>query len=333
MTLSAAVAALAAGDLSALTAACTAAGLHVSAPVIGVVQIRPGPVDAAAGDRLSVLLSVGVHGDETAPIELLTALLQTILKNPLALRINLMLVVGNLAAIGQARRFIEADLNRLFRADQGALHATAEATRARAIMAASTEFFGGATGPRWHFDLHTAIRASVYPTFAIVPDTIAPTDQRVLADLLGQGGIAAVVINPTSAGTYSAFTAEHARAVSATVELGQVSRLGQNDVGIFAAMGSMLAALLQTGKLPPPALTTLPVRFEVAQEIIKHSAAFQMYCDAKAPNFSGLSQGSIIATDGELVYRVRHVEEMVVFPNPTVRPGLRAGLMVVRSDW
>jgi succinylglutamate desuccinylase len=332
MTLTAAVAALAAGDFSALAAACSAAGLTVATPAAGVVHIRP-QLGGAAGGRLSVLLSVGVHGDETAPIELLAALLQTLSKDPLGLRVDLMLVVGNLTAIGQARRFIEADLNRLFRADQGALHSTAEAPRAAALMAATAKFFAGATGPRWHLDLHTAIRPSVYPTFAIVPNAIVSADQRVLADLLGQGGIAAVVINPTSAGTYSAFTAEQAGAISATVELGQVSQLGQNDVGVFAAMGATLASLLRTGSLPPPVPATLPVRFQVAQEIIKHSAAFRMNFGATTQNFTPLPRDSVIATDGDRVYRVGHDEEMVVFPNPEVRPGLRAGLMVVRSDW
>lgn len=331
MTLSAAVAALAAGDFTALAASCTTAGLEVNTPAVGVLQIRPR--QTAGGDMLSLLLSVGVHGDETAPIELLAALLQTLIKNPRALRVNLMLVVGNLAAICQARRFIEADLNRLFRADQGALHATVEAPRAHIIMAASAEFFAAANGPRWHFDLHTAIRPSLYATFAIIPATIALADQRVLADLLGRGGIAAVVINPTSAGTYSAFTAEQARAVSATVELGQVSQLGQNDVAVFAAIGAAFATLLQTGKLPPPTPATLPARFQVTQEIIKHSAAFQMHFDATTPNFTSLPHDSVIASDGDMVYRVGHDEERVVFPNPDVRAGLRAGLMVVRSDW
>ena len=43
-----------------------------------------------------------------------------------------------------------------------------------------------------------------------------------------------------------------------------------------------------------------------------------------------MRQGEVIATDGDTVYTVQHPEELVVFPNPDVRVGLRAGLMVVR---
>ncbi len=43
-----------------------------------------------------------------------------------------------------------------------------------------------------------------------------------------------------------------------------------------------------------------------------------------------MAKGGVIATDGEQVYTVQHAEELVVFPNPDVRVGLRAGLMVVR---
>ena len=45
-------------------------------------------------------------------------------------------------------------------------------------------------------------------------------------------------------------------------------------------------------------------------------------------NFTALKRGDIIATDEEAVYTVFHEEELVVFPNPDVRVGLRAGLMV-----
>jgi succinylglutamate desuccinylase len=48
-------------------------------------------------------------------------------------------------------------------------------------------------------------------------------------------------------------------------------------------------------------------------------------------NFTPLQKGETIATDGDTVYTVKHDEEFVVFPNPDVRVGLRAGIMVVRA--
>ena len=49
-------------------------------------------------------------------------------------------------------------------------------------------------------------------------------------------------------------------------------------------------------------------------------------------NFTAMQQGEEIARDGDTVYTVQHPEELVVFPNPDVRVGLRAGLMVVRVE-
>ncbi len=39
----------------------------------------------------------------------------------------------------------------------------------------------------------------------------------------------------------------------------------------------------------------------------------------------------MLARDGEYRYIVRHDEERIVFPNATVKPGLRAGLLVVET--
>ncbi|GAA4030645.1 succinylglutamate desuccinylase [Actimicrobium antarcticum] len=319
-----AVSAFVAGDFSALAAAFAAAGCQVDEPAPGTLQLQRG----ASGPN--VLLSVGIHGDETAPIELVAQLLAELALTPQELGVNLLLVVGNIDAIRQSRRFIDADLNRLFRPDRGALAATAEAARADAIMAATTAFFDSAAGACWHLDLHTAIRASVYPTFAILPASIAAAQQRALTSLLGHAGIAAVIINPTSAGTFSAFTAEQCGATSSTVELGRVSALGANDVSVFAAASRTLSALLRGDVLVHPAMPA-PLVFEVVQEIIKHSEAFRMHFDGATQNFTAMQRGDVIATDGEVVYRVGHDEELVVFPNPSVRIGLRAGLMVVRS--
>lgn len=321
-----AVRALAEADFSAVARQFAAAGFTVTLPADGILQVRAAQADAG---RASVLVSVGVHGDETGPIEVLAQLLDALAQRPAALAVDLMVCVGNLAAIRAGKRFIDADLNRMFRRERGALAAAAESARADTLIAATTAFFDGAGPLRWHLDLHTAIRPSHYPTFAIVPELIADAGKATLLAWLGQAGIGAIIMNPQSAGTYSYYSAEHHGAAASTVELGRVGTLGQNDLSLFAEVAAALDGLLR-GAAPVPA-TVQPHVFKVAQEIIKLSDDFRMAFDRGTQNFTALGQGAEIARDGATVYTVRHAEELVVFPNPDVRVGLRAGLMVVRS--
>ncbi|WP_338767943.1 succinylglutamate desuccinylase [Massilia sp. METH4] len=318
-----AVRALAEADFTAVAHAFGAAGFAVAEPADGIVTIRrPGE------RRPAVLLSVGVHGDETGPIELTAWLLDALVKEPAALAVDLMLCVGNIGAIRAGKRFIDADLNRMFRAERGSLAGTAESSRADEMIAATAAFFAEAGPERWHLDLHTAIRASVYPTFAIVPELIEPPARERLVDWLGEAGIGAVILNRESAGTYSYHTAEHHGAAGTTVELGRIGTLGRNDLTQFAAASAALDRLLR-GQAPQPAART-PHLFRVAQNILKLSDAFSMAFGKETQNFTPLKRGEEIARDGDTVYRVRHDEEFVVFPNPDVRVGLRAGMMVVR---
>ena len=294
-------------------------------PAKGILSIKSG----AAPQRASVVLSVGVHGDETGPIEVLAHVLEALAREPEALAVDLMVCVGNIGAIAAGKRFIDADLNRMFRPVRGALASAAEAARADVMIAATEVFFENAGPDRWHLDLHTAIRPSVYPTFAIVPDLVAEHAKCKLVAWLGQAAIGAIIMNPQSAGTYSYHSAEFHGAAASTVELGRVGTLGQNDLSLFADVHEALDDLLRGAVPAGPKVE--PQVFKVAQEIIKLSDAFTMGFDRDTRNFTSLQQGAIIATDGDTVYRVKHAEELVVFPNPDVRVGLRAGLMVVRT--
>jgi succinylglutamate desuccinylase len=316
---------LAEADFSEVARRFEAAGFAVATPAQGILQVRqPGQ------DRASVLVSVGVHGDETGPIEVLAHLLEAISLEPGRLKVDLMVCVGNLAAIAAGKRFIDADLNRMFRPVRGSLAQAGESERADQLIAATTDFFSTAGPVRWHLDLHTAIRPSIYPTFAIVPDLIADEAKAALVNWLGQAAIGAVIMNPSSAGTYSYYSAEHHGAAASTVELGRVGTLGQNDLSLFADVEAALAALLE-GAAPVAPKVASHV-FKVAQEVIKLSDAFHMHFDRTTQNFTAARQGEVIATDGDTVYTVQHAEELVVFPNPDVRVGLRAGLMVVRTQ-
>jgi succinylglutamate desuccinylase len=248
---------------------------------------------------------------------------------PHELAVDLMLCVGNIDAIAAGKRFIDADLNRMFRLERGDLASTFEAGRADTLIAATRDFFDGAGAQRWHLDLHTAIRASRYPQFAIVPELIPEEPRNALIQWLGQGGIEAVIMNPKSAGTYSYWTAEQHGAAASTVELGRIGTLGQNDLSQFAAMSGALHALLRGLPARPG---DAPLVFNTAQSITKLSDAFSMSVKRDTENFTPLRQGEVIATDGDTVYTVKHDEEFVVFPNPDVRVGLRAGIMVVKAQ-
>ncbi len=321
----AAVRALAEGDFGELARRFGEAGFTVGQPASGILTIR----SAAGTARASVLLSVGVHGDETGPIEVVAHALDALAHSPAELAVDLMVCVGNIDAIAAGKRFIDADLNRMFRAQRGALASAAEAARADTMIAATDAFFAGAGPVRWHLDLHTAIRPSVYPTFAIVPDLIADAGKRALVAWLGQAAIGAIIMNPQSAGTYSYYSAEFHGAAGSTVELGRVGTLGQNDLSLFADVSQALAELLRGAPGAPAKVE--PHVFKVAQQVMKLSDGFRMAFDRNTRNFTALRQGEVIATDGDTVYTVQHPEELVVFPNPDVRVGLRAGLMVVRA--
>ncbi len=324
--ISQAVRALAEGDFMHVADRFANAGFSVRLPSRGILQLTSASPTLR---RPRLLLSAGIHGDETAPIEMLSQLLEALACEPQALVVDLMVVIGNLAAIAQGKRLIDADLNRLFRADRGALASATEASRADMIMCAAANFFAGPDTEKWHLDLHTTIRPSHYPTFAVVPAAITEARCHVMLGWLGRAGIGAAILNPRSAGTFSAYTATSLGATSSTVELGQIEALGHNELRRFEITRRALDAFIRSGQVPSCGET--PQVFHVAQELIKNSEAFRMVLDRSTQNFTPMQPDSVIAVDGDTVYRVGDVTEYVVFPNPDVALGLRAGLMVIRS--
>lgn len=320
------VRALAEADFTHVGQCFADAGFAVQLPAPGILQVRA-PTRASRRQRL--LLSVGVHGDETAPIEILACLLETLRQEPHALAVDLMAVVGNPLAIAQGKRFVDDDLNRLFHPERTAAQGSVEVQRAAVIMRAAADFFAGPDAENWHLDLHTAIRASYYPTFAVVPNAIQEARKQALLGWLGQAGIGAAILNPLAASTFSFYTATSFGAASATVELGQVGTLGGNDLSQFGKMQRTLEVGLRSGMGAAGGL--LPDVFKVVTELVKRSDAFRPSFDHGTKNFTPMAPGTVVAKDGGTVYRVGPETEYVVFPNPDVRIGLRAGLMVVRT--
>ncbi|WP_103707472.1 succinylglutamate desuccinylase [Paraburkholderia eburnea] len=297
----------------------------------GVLLLEPAQVSEATR---SVLLSAGVHGDETAPIELLSKIVADIAAGRLALACRVLVVLGNVAAMRAATRYQDDDLNRLFGGRHARVPQSREAPRAVALEAAAQRFFAGAStapGARWHLDMHTAIRASAFEQFALLPyidNATGAAPARAMFEWLADARIAAVLIHTEKGATYSSFTADHCGAMACTLELGKVRPFGENDLARFAHADAAVRRLVAgTTKEPAP----MPRVFTVIGQITKQSDAFALHVAADVPNFTPFARGTVLAEDGAYRYVVAHDEERIVFPNPTVKPGLRAGLLVVET--
>ena len=324
----------------------------------GVLMMEP--AEKSASIR-SVLVSAGVHGDETAPIELLARIVADIAQGRAALACRLLVILGNIDAMRAGCRYLDDDLNRLFSGRHLQLPGSHEAPRAAALEQAAMRFFADASdapGMRWHIDMHTAIRASVFERFALLPHTGKPLS-RAMFEWLGDALISAVLLHTTKGNTYSHFTAQACGADACTLELGKVRPFGQNDLTRFAGADLGVRALLagtrvdeqrgaqhdeqhdehaaakSAAKAHVPAgveadpATRMPRVFTVIDQLTKQSDAFELLLAADVPNFTPFAKGTLLARDGDYRYTVRHDEERVVFPNATVKPGLRAGLLVI----
>lgn len=289
----------------------------------GVLQVEP---DAALPGHL--LLSAGIHGNETAPVEWLDRLLCGLGSGAIRLRRRLLLILGNPAALRVGTRYIEQDLNRLFNAavrDES----SQEGARAAELERLASDFFANATGPRLHYDLHTAIRGSRFERFALFPwhpDRPLAEEECVR---LGQAGMQAVLSHNQIGRTFSAFTQDALRAQSFTLELGKARPFGANAALDLSALDRVVQDWLQA--LPTTVAAAAPQRFRVAGSVIKRSPDFVLHLDDDVENFTPLTPGSLLAEDGDERWRVSEADARILFPNPAVACGQRAGLIVVRE--
>ncbi|WP_397449181.1 succinylglutamate desuccinylase [Pseudomonas sp. NA-150] len=296
----------------------------------GALEVRP---PEAQDNGMDLLLSAGIHGNETAPIELLDQLLHDIARGDLKPRARILFLFGNPEAIRRGERYIEQDVNRLF---NGRHEQTSgfEALRACELERLADSFFSLPDRYRVHYDLHTAIRGSKIEQFALYPWKEGRRHSRLELARLRAAGMDAVLLQNKSSIVFSSYTYDKLGAESFTLELGKARPFGQNQQVNLTRLELRLKQMIEgtEAALDDAPLDGLQL-FSVAREIIKHSEAFRLNLPADIENFSELDQGFVLANDlADTRWIVEEQGARIIFPNPKVKNGLRAGILIVPTS-
>ena len=286
----------------------------------------------------SIVLSCGIHGNETAPIEICDAIVQDLLSEKLVTPHRLLFIFGNLPAMDIAERFVEENLNRLFNKSES--EENLEQKRAQVIKHAVDRFFHSTTQPsshvdtdRYHYDLHTAIRESKNEKFAVYPFLHGQAHNKDQLRFLSACGVNTILLSQSPTSTFSYYTSHYYLSHSFTVELGKVRPFGENNKEDFVAVTKSLRQLVSSVELNLPVYQACPLEiFEVKQVIDKASTEFRLSFSDDTPNFTGFNKGELLAVDGDIEYVASQDGEAIVFPNANVALGQRALLTVVPCE-
>lgn len=292
----------------------------------GALEVRP---PQATDSGLDLLLSAGIHGNETAPIELLDELIEGIARGAVKPRARILFLFGNPPAIRRGERYIDQDINRLFNG-RHLSSSGAEAMRAAELEQFARVFFSLPGRARLHYDLHTAIRGSKIEQFALYPYKEGRQHSRRELARLNAAGVEAVLLQRKSSITFSAFTYEQLNAEAFTLELGKARPFGQNAQVNLDRLRQRLWQIVEGCEPQVDENLDGLQLFSVAREIIKHSDSFRLHLPTDIENFAELDQGYLLAEDlAQTRWIVEEQGARIIFPNPSVRNGLRAGILIV----
>ncbi len=290
-----------------------------------------------------IILSSGVHGNETAPIEICNELIKQLTLGELHLEHRVLFLFGNPASINIGQRFVEENLNALFsNKEQGKTLINKERRRALLLENTVRFFFESSfildssqhslknVRERFHYDLHTAMRGSKNDKFAVYPFRHNKPWVKEQLQFMLSCGVNTILFSNSPTTTFCYFSSNEFGAHTFTIELGKVKFFGENDMTNFIGIRTNLTALISGQDI---VLTDYKQSdfsfFEIAQAIKRQSADFKLCFADNVENFTDFPIGTVIAMDGVQEIKTHKKGEAIIFPNADVAIGQRALLTAV----
>ncbi|OCH21930.1 succinylglutamate desuccinylase [Aliivibrio logei] len=310
-------------------------GTVVIQHIRGVVEVVPPKCSNRA-----IILSSGIHGNETSPIEILDSILIDIQSGKLCLNDPCLFIYGHPQATLEEQRFLDTNLNRLFTGYHNDNSEIKEVALANSLMNQVDTFYQKHNADdMWHLDLHCAIRRSMHYTFAIHPFNRHYQRSDKLLSFLNDSQIEACLFSEAPASTFSWYSAEYHGAHAATIELGKVAKLGENDFEPLADFIHGLRGFISASETATNELnvdidkhSSSLIEYQVTRSIIKKSNDFEFHFPVDLANFTLFNEGQLLSSEGSQKCYANGGGENVVFPNSNVEIGHRACLLVQKID-
>jgi len=297
----------------------------------GVLLVEPDNLISDINARKNIIVSSGIHGNETAPIEIVQQLVSEIITAKTQVQQRTLFIIGNPVSMNISKRFEIENLNRLFCGKYQFIDDCYEKTRAKSLESYVASFFNQQQNiTNIHYDLHTAIRASKHEKFAIYPYQGDKPWSKEQLSFMHYCGVSTILFGHGPTGTFSYFSSANYNAHAFTIELGKVKAFGENDMTSFAAMTNGLRELISQTDYRIPAFDNDKLTlFKALGDITKETDDFTLYVADDVRNFTDYPVGTLLALDSGKEYRTKEEGESIIFPNANVGNGQRAALMVI----
>ena len=298
-------------------------GVKINVLDRGIIEIVPRKESVDA-----LIVSSGIHGDETAPIEVVSELLNSIIQEKIIPSKNLLLIVAHPKATNQHVREIDINLNRLFSGKeqgQSIEHKIAENLKSKVEY-----FFKKKTYVnKIHLDLHSAIRKSKYFGFGVSPSCTGNVRKPEFFAFLAQTKLGTITLSDIPSSTFSWYTGEFYESQSITLELGKVAKFGENDHKLLQPTFDAISDLISIDGYKDTEFDKSDIDiYKSTRTLFKKTNDFHFTFDAGVPNFTFFEKGIHLASDNGQEYYAAEGGEAVVFPNPNVQIGHRTCMLM-----